>query len=276
MEQMYLGARLHDYGRGTPYEMFKKIADDGFVCTQLAFKKSIAGVKSYADVTPELVRETAEAAKRAGIEISVLGTYVELAMNDEIERRKNTEDFISQLKVCKALDSICMGTETTNMNKQPAGTSRERAQYMLIKSLDEIMPYAEQLGVNVGIEPVSYHSMNTPEATRRVIDSIQSPNLKVIFDAANLLTADQVNCQQQLWDRTAELLGDKIVAIHFKGEIFDASGNPVSSSLEDSVVDYAGVFAMLKQLNRRLPVLREEAVPARAESDKAFMLKYIR
>jgi len=46
-------------------------------------------------------------------------------------------------------------------------------------------------------------------------------------------------------------------------------------SLEDSVIDYAGGFAMLRQLPQdSLPVLREEAVPARAASDIAFIRSF--
>ena len=48
-----------------------------------------------------------------------------------------------------------------------------------------------------------------------------------------------------------------------------------STSLEDSCVDYAGGFEMLRQMPQAsLPVLREEAVPARAASDLAFMRRF--
>ena len=274
MGQMIIGARLHDYGKGTPYEMFSKIAADGFACTQLAYKKSIAGVRSYADVTPELVAETVKACKDTGIWVAIVGAYVELAMNREEERSKNTRDFISQLTVAKALGSVCVGTETTDMGKQPAGTSRERALYTLCKSLDEILPVAEALDVNVGIEPVYLHSMNTVEATRRVLDTMQSKNLKVILDPANLISAELSGRQQEVWDLAGELLGKDIVAIHFKGQNFRPDGSRYSTSLEDSAIDYAGAFEMIRSLGRDLPVLREEAVPARAASDMAFMRSF--
>lgn len=48
------------------------------------------------------------------------------------------------------------------MSKQPAGTTREEAQELLCRSLAEILPTAEELGVTVGIEPVTLHSMNSP------------------------------------------------------------------------------------------------------------------
>ena len=271
MPNFYVGARLHDYGKGSPDEMFAKVADDGFAAVQLAYKKAISGVKSYADVTDTLVAETIAAEKAHNIRVAVLGTYVELAINDE-RRLQNVADFKSQLPVCKALGAGCIGTETTKMCDQPAGTTREQAQELLIRSLADILPAAEELGVTVGIEPVTYHSMNSPAATRHVLDTLRSPNLKVIFDMSNLVDIDNVNAQDRIWNDMGELLGDKIVAVHFKGQAFEPDGGLIHTSLEDSLTDYAGAFAMLRRLPQaELPVLREEAVPARAASDIAFM-----
>lgn len=274
MADFILGARLHDYGRGTPDELFGRVSADGFAAVQLAYKKCIPGVKSYDDITPQLVANTVAAGRRHNVWVAVLGTYVELAIDDEERRLSNAADFKSQLAVCKMLGAGCIGTETTNMALQPAGTTRERAQYLLCKSLEMILPEAERLGVNVAIEPVSYHSMNTPEATRRILDTMASPALKVIFDAGNLLTADAVQNQAQLWDRVGSLLGDRITAVHFKGEVFGPDGAHQSASLEDSVIDFSSAFRMLRTLPQTLPVLREEAVPARAASDIAFMRQY--
>lgn len=183
-----VGARLHDYGKGTPDELFGKVSADGFACVQLAYKKCVPGVASYADVTPQLVQNTLEAQKKHNIAVAVLGTYVELAIADEVQRSANAADFKSQLTVCKALNAGCIGTETTGMHKQPAGTTRERAQYMLCKSLETILPEAERLGVTVAIEPVVGDSTNTPQAARHILDMMQSPALGVILDMSNLVS----------------------------------------------------------------------------------------
>ena len=37
MANFILGARLHDYGRGTPDELFGKVSADGFAAVQLVF-----------------------------------------------------------------------------------------------------------------------------------------------------------------------------------------------------------------------------------------------
>lgn len=271
MPKFIVGARLHDYGKGSPDELFGRVAADGFAAVQLAYKKCVQSVRSYADVTDALVAETVAAEKAHSIQVAVLGTYVELAINDE-SRLKNAAGFKSQLAVCKALGAGCIGTETTSMEKQPAGTTREEAQELLCRSLADILPAAEALGVTVAVEPVTYHSMNSAAATRHILDTMRSPNLKVIFDMSNLVDAGNVGAQDRIWNDVGELLGDQIVAVHFKGQAFAPDGGLLHTSLEDSLTDYAGAFAMLRQLPQdALPVLREEAVPARAASDIAFM-----
>lgn len=274
MPKFIVGARLHDYGKGTPDELFARVSADGFAAVQLAYKKCVPIVKSYADITEALVNDTIAAEKAHNIQVAVLGTYVELAINDA-RRLQNVADFKSQLAVCKALGAGCIGTETTKMCDQPAGTTREEAQELLCRSLAEILPVAEELGVTVGVEPVTYHSMNSAAATRHILDTMRSPNLKVIFDLSNLVDADNVNAQDRIWNDIGELVGDKIVAVHFKGQAFNPDGSLLHTSLEDSLTDYAGAFAMLRQLPQEvLPVLREEAVPARAASDIAFMRRF--
>lgn len=274
MPKFIVGARLHDYGKGAPDELFARMSADGFAAVQLAYKKCVPTVKSYADITEALVNDTITAEKAHNIQVAVLGTYVELAINDA-RRLQNVADFKSQLAVCKALGAGCIGTETTKMCDQPAGTTREEAQELLCRSLAEILPVAEELGVTVGVEPVTYHSMNSAAATRHILDTMRSPNLKVIFDLSNLVDADNVNAQDRIWNDIGELVGDKIVAVHFKGQAFNPDGSLLHTSLEDSLTDYAGAFAMLRQLPQEvLPVLREEAVPARAASDIAFMRRF--
>ena len=66
MPEFIIGARGHDFGRHTPEELLTSIGKAGFRCTQLAYTKAIEGVKSYADITPELVEATKAAVAASG------------------------------------------------------------------------------------------------------------------------------------------------------------------------------------------------------------------
>ncbi len=83
------------------------------------------------------------------------------------------------------------------------------------------------------VECVYYHAMNTPEAVRMVLDTIASPNLRVICDLANYVGPENasVDAQRRLWDKVGSWYGDKIVAVHFKGQNFKPDGTLYSTSL---------------------------------------------
>ena len=209
MSEFIVGARGHDFGRHSVEELLCSIGDAGFRCTQLAYTKAVEGVKSYADVTPALVDATNAAVQKSGVSIAVDGTYVELGYADEDKRRAEVAKALSQVPVAKALRAGCMGSETTNMAKQPT-VSRKEAQEALLRSLGEIIPVCEEQGVLFAVECVYYHSMNTPEAVRMVLDTIASPNLRVICDLANYVGPENASVDAQRTSGTRSAAGTAI------------------------------------------------------------------
>ncbi len=275
MPKYTLGVRGHDYGKGKVGEVFSRIREDGWVSAQLAIKKLVEGVNSYEDVTPEVVKEIENAIQATSLDIAVLGTYVELGTLDENRRRKDVADFITQIPVCKALNARCMGSETSGVDKYPSGMSHKDAIKALIKSLEAILPEAENHGVIVALEPVYSGTMNSVETTRLILDTMQSPNLKVILDAANLMGPEWVDKQDVLYGRAAESWGDLIMALHIKGVCYDETGRR-PCRLEDSVVDYAALFHALRDLpQEEIPTLREEAIPMIARQDQNYLRSII-
>ena len=265
-----VGARVHDYGRDVPEVLFERIAADGFEAVMLAFQKAITGINSYFDVTDELIERTKQALHANNIAVQTLGVYMELGMVDEAARQEAVKNFIQGMKIAKKMGVPKVATETTPMHKQP-GVTREAAYKQLLKSMEEILPEAEKLGILVCVESVFYHTLNTPELARELMDTMQSDNLKITFDAVNLLDADHVATQHQLWDQTFELLGDAIEVVHMKGVTFDAEGNFHKASFEDSVVDYPYVFNKLKGLHKELHVIREEVDTPHAKQEVTFL-----
>ena len=134
MPAFITGARGHDFGRRTPCDLLSAIGQAGFACTQLAYTKAVEGVKSYSDVTPELVAATQEAVAQTGVRIAVYGTYVELGLVGEEKRKAEAAKVLSQIGNAKLLAAGCMGSETTPMEKQP-GANRKDALEALLRSL---------------------------------------------------------------------------------------------------------------------------------------------
>ena len=262
MPRYVLGVRGHDYGKGDVKEIFSRIKQDGWECTQLAIRKLVAGVNSYEEITPEVVAAVQAAMREVELDIAVLGTYVELGSLDPARRQKDVADFISQIPVCKTLGASCMGSETTHFDEKNGNVTRDDAVKELLKSLDAIMPEAERHGVVVALEPVWVHTMNTVETTRKVIDSIKSPNLKIIFDPANMLSPQWADKQDDLYKRAMDSWGSLITAVHFKHV--------------NSGVDYRAVFNTLNELPQQIiPVLREGADPTIPQQEQEMMLQFM-
>ena len=275
MPEYILGVRGHDYGKGNVKDIFSHIKQDGWECTQLAFKKLVAGVTSYADVTPEIVTEVLDAMRNLKLDVAVLGTYVELGSLDSDKRKNDVADFISQIPICKALGASCIASETTYFDYMNPALNRNEGLNALLTSLETIMPEAERQGVIVALEPVWFHTMNTVEVTRQIIDNVSSPNLKIVFDPANLLSPKWLNKQDELYRRAIDCWGEFIAAVHYKGlHRIEQGYHPCS--LEESVVDYRAVFSALRDIPQQsIPLLREEAVPEFAKQDQKFIKQFL-
>ena len=264
---MIIGVRAHDYGKHTPADLFNAIAGDGWKAVQLAFPKAIEGVDTFDDVTPEIAGETKAALDNTGVSVAVLGVYVEPSFTDEAKRKVQTGFLLNALPHAKTVAAGCVGTETTARGED----ADIRALY---RSLEELLPEAERIGVNIGIEPVHRHTLHTPELAQQMLRDFPSPRLKIIFDPLNLLTPDKVDTQDELWKRCIDCFGEYVVAIHMKGATGELAGNGMlaDAPFESSILNHEVLFPLIKPLN--VPILREGANPAEAASDIAFISKF--
>lgn len=270
---MKIGLRAHDYGRHKPEELIKQIREDGFEGIQLAMPKAIPGINSHDDPTQELVEEIRKACVKHNVEVTVLGCYVEPSLLDDAERKIHVGRFLRTMDFMKTLDATCIGTETTNFNYPES--QREEVYTILVDSVRQMVKKAEEIGVDVAIEPVSRHTLNTPELTARLLKDVPSERLKIIFDPVNLLSAENIKDQDNLWDRSFEAFGDKICAVHIKGAKLNDQGELVSTSLRDSAVNYTKVINWLKKNKPEVTLLREEIKKEMAKDDLEFIKSFL-
>ena len=266
-----IATRVHDYGRSTPEMLFERIAEDGFEGVMLAFQKAITGISSYGDVTSAHIARVKSALWNNGLAIETLGVYTELGMADEAERQKAVIQFLVGMQVAKDMGISQVASETTPMHKQPQGTTPEEAYRCLVRSMEEILPMAQKMGITVCLEPVYYHALSSARLAKKLMNDLQSPNLKITLDPANLLDLPRFDSQYAVWDEAFELLGDAVRAIHIKGIRAVNGKREKASALFESVMDYPYLFQKIKQLHRPLHIIREETTPATASEDVAYL-----
>lgn len=276
---MKIGARAHDFGKKDPEVLFGEILKEGYTGVHLALKKAMRGIEDNCDIDEDFIEELGRVIRKTGMEIPVLGCYIEPSYTDEGKRAREVLEFKRQTRFAQALGAGCIGTETTNLEKLQ--DTRENALEALVLSLREMTRHAEEVGIDVAIEPVHYHVMNTPELTKVVLDRVDSKRLKVIFDPVNLLSPEDVQDQYGLWKRAFQHFGDRIAAVHMKGITFDGQGELVSCALEDSLVDYGYIMKLLKDSIMRgktsedIYLLREEVRPEHAKRDADFLRRLV-
>lgn len=268
---MYIGLRAHDYGKLPVEELFKRISEDGFHAVQLAIPKAIEGINSLDEVDEKLLQEIKGAMEKYNIAIPVFGCYVELGHRDPIERQKHVDRFLKGMEIAKSLGARCIGSETTHFPLDGKEEEREGAFEGLVDSVKQIVKKGEEIGLDVAIEPVAKHTLNTPELANKLYERVPSERLKFILDLVNLLTEENIHKQDEILDKCFTLWGDKIWALHMKGIKVNEEGKLEQATFEENEANFKKVIDWVKVNMPETTVLREEIEPAHAKADYAYM-----
>ncbi|MBU3803911.1 MAG: TIM barrel protein, partial [Candidatus Cellulosilyticum pullistercoris] len=169
------------------------------------------------------------------------------------------------------LGARCIGSETTNFPLDGSVEERKEAFEGLVDSVSQIVKKGEKIGLDVAIEPVARHTLNTPQLAKELLMRIPSDRLKIILDPVNLLTAENIHRQDDLYDECFEAFGDKIWALHMKGIKRDAEGNLEKASFEENEANFKKVIDWVKVNMPETTVLREEIKPDHAKIDYVYM-----
>jgi sugar phosphate isomerase/epimerase len=215
-----IGVRAHDFGRLPAEELASKIAASELSCVQLAVGKAIAGITLKPGLlNPGLAFDIGEAFHRHGLQIAVLGCYVNPIHPDLSARRSLLTLFKEHLRFARDFGCglVALETGSTNADYTPHPDNHGEAAFQdSLLSIAELAAEAERFGVLVGIEGVASHVVSTPRKMRRMLDEVGSANLQVVFDPVNLLTTENHSEQERVIGDSLDMFGDRIVAIHAK------------------------------------------------------------
>ena len=217
---MRIGVRAHDFGRLPAGELAAKIAAMGLSCVQLAVTKAIAGLDlKPGDMSPGLAFHIGQAFRRHNLQIAVLGCYVNPIHPDPKTRATLLGLFKEHLRYARDFGCglVALESGSVNADYSPHPDNHGEAAFRdTTASLAELVAEAERFGVIVGIEGVTGHVVSTPGKMRRLLDSIGSNNLQVVFDPVNFLDGENYRDQDRIIQESFELFGDRIAIIHAK------------------------------------------------------------
>ena len=264
-----IGIRAHDIGKLPPDQLAGRVATKGLCSVQLALNKALVGpMLEPGGLNPGFAFEVAQAFSRHGVQIAILGCYINPIHPDPASRRSQMGWFMEHLRFARdfgcgvvALES---GSIRPDYSPDPANHEPPAFNEMLA-TLAELVAEAERYGVIVGLEAVTSHTVSTPQKMRRVLDTIASNNLQVVFDPVNLLTPDNHGDQHRVIGESLDLFGERIIAVHAKDYI--AEGNSLRIVPAGSgQLDYRSFLPAIATRKPLINVLLEEA-PEEAVDD---------
>ena len=252
---LQIGIRLHDVNTTrdkalqTMEARARTAREEGFSCVHLALSKVISGVTfDEAAMTEGLAMHIKRVFAGNGLDVAVLGCYLNLAHPDPEKLREIQSRYYAHIRVA-ALSGACMvGTETGAPNAaykyEPACHGQE-ALNAFLRGLEPVVAEAEKRGVTLAIEPVWNHIVWNADRAREVINAMGSRNLRIIFDPVNLLAPENADDRERVIGEALDKLCGRIAMIHLK-DFVRANGKLKSVAAGTGEMDYRAILAFLK------------------------------
>ena len=239
--------------------LFRKKKERGFEAVQFAFS-SIAEteytpngqIEIPAVIPSAAIQAVRDNAEKYGIPVEVINGTFNMAHPDRGIREEGIRRFEILCRAAKELGakyiSLCSGTRNADhlWSPHPDNDTQEAWNDML-DTVSRCTKIAEEYGITLAVESEASNIISTPERARRLMDTVGSPNLKMILDCANLFHAGEAHKEnvREILEHAFALYGNDIVLAHGKdireGDGIDFCGTGLG------IVDFAYTAALLEQ-----------------------------
>lgn len=273
-----LGLRLHDAEKLPMEQLLPIVKKKGFTCTHLALSKAMKEYPCTAGaLTPGYASYLRRLFEKNGLDIAVLGNYLNLAHPDPDMIAQFQEKYFAHIRFAALLGCGMVGTETGAPNpeyKFCPECRTDAALSVFVHHLKPVVRCAEQYGVTIAIEPVARHIVWNAKRCRQVLDEIGSHNLQVLFDPVNLLDLENVDHREEVFQEFMELLGPDIAMVHLKDFVRVGDGYGLQSvGAGTGEMDYTSVMRFIKREKPFLYATLENTTPENAAACREAMQK---
>ena len=231
----------------------------GYEIFHVQFNISSAHLKEPLDQELDSVFDKVrkEVAKRNMV-ISALSGEVNMVHPDPVVRQDEIRRLELLISSCKRLGTSIIATCTGSRNAESMWRNHpdnetEEAWQVLHSTLNKLLPIAEKHGVILAFEPEVNNVANTIRKSRRLIEEMRSPNLKVVMDAANIFGEGELPRMKEILDEAFDLLGNHIAIAHAKD--LDRDGDAGHLAAGTGLLDYERYVSLLCSLSFDVPVI---------------------
>lgn len=273
---MELGIFSRTYEYSSPEESFGRMSRDGIRRCQLNL--SNAGMPTLPEKRDEKkLAGLKSALERYSIKCDGLSGTFNMIDPDRDAKEKGIRQLQLQCQLAKELEiplvSLCTGSK--NLKSKWAwhdDNLKESSWTELMQSTERILRFAEDSGVVLGVETEVNNIINTARRARRYLDEFKSPNLKIIMDGANLLTAECIGHMRAVLDEAFDALGGDIVSAHAKDLYLSNAGQIGYTAPGRGILDFEYYTGKLKKTGYNGSFIMHGF----AERDVAFSRDYLK
>ena len=142
-------------------------------------------------------------ATQSGLTICALSGTYNMAHPDVARRQADRIGFTNVVRAAQFMQvplvTLCTGSrDAMNMWSAHPDNGSPEAWVALRGELDFALELAERHGVALGVEPEPGNVVGNARDARRLLDEIETPQLKIVMDAANLLPPESQTRQREV------------------------------------------------------------------------------
>ena len=253
---MKVGLRAEDLGLGE-MDMLKARLNTLDVDTiELDIPRTF-NTKDYISLTQRLLAQI----KEKEFDISLLKCKINPSSPSEREWKYDIDNFRKALYTAKFLFSPAVTTTTGEAMEE----DRDEKFNRLISTLTYLLPYAEESGVKIALEPRYGDTINSALMLERLFSTLSSPSLSLIFNPVALLSPDGSENTYEFYDTIVDIYGEKFTAMHISDTL---NGESVPLGQGIMAKSYPHIARALR-LN--IPLIRTSSDRQSLEDDILFI-----
>ncbi|NBD25438.1 sugar phosphate isomerase/epimerase family protein [Paenibacillus glycinis] len=272
---MRIGIFAKTFKRDSLAETLDAVRAHGFASMQ--FNMACAGMASMPERYDEAValRVREEAAGR-GIAIEAVSGTFNMAHPDPAARAEGLARLEHLAAMCVHMDVriVTLGSgsrDPLDMWKAHPDNRSAEAWRDMLDCMARALPIAERHGVVLALEPEAANVVNDARSARRLLDTLQSRHLKIVFDAANLVAGRDCASWSGTLQEAADLLAEEIVLAHAKDIRAGAGSEPAFAAVGQGDLDFAGYLRLLRTAGFDGPLVMHGLEEREAAGSLAFL-----
>lgn len=247
---MRLAIRGHDLGKKGEIDLAEKLSQFGFDGVQLVPYKTYSDIPQNPSVTEVRAREIARELSSADKKIFMIGAYFNPVHSVKEKVENGVLTFRRYIELANVFNCSVVGSETGSFNDDkwtynPLNRTDEALE-TVIKTFDGLAGYAEEFGVNVGMEGAAGHVCFSPERLKQAVDAINRKNIRIIFDIYNYLDDDNYSDYYNIMKRGLALFQGNVHCFHMK-DCTVIDGKLKQCAIGKGLFDYKAILKLIKK-----------------------------